>query len=150
MCTTFALRLVNCVPVRGEYRPRSVLRRLVRSVYQFPANTPALASSRAGAAISVTWAFVGYVTAADFAVNAGTDTRSGAFDNCATDLGPCRNCNFLEVSSLNTSIARLDWTAYRKKKYATSGKLAFPMKPTFLNYIQRMQLESFPWIRPQN
>ncbi|HTC41535.1 MAG TPA: hypothetical protein VK703_08185 [Candidatus Acidoferrales bacterium] len=43
----------------------SVRRRSVSFVDQFPANTPALASSYAGASISTTRAHVGYVTAAD-------------------------------------------------------------------------------------
>jgi hypothetical protein len=53
-----------------------VLRRLVDSADKFPADTPALASSCAGATISFTRSFVGYVTAADFAVHAGANARS--------------------------------------------------------------------------
>ena len=37
-----------------------------------------------------------------------------------------------------------------KRNLQRDVKLAFPMKPTFLNHIQQMQLESFSWIRPQN
>jgi hypothetical protein len=55
----------------------SVLRRSVSFVDQFPANTPALASSYAGASISATRAHVGYVTAADFAARANADTHTG-------------------------------------------------------------------------
>jgi hypothetical protein len=96
-----------------------VLRRLANSVDQFPANTPTLASSCAGAATSFTRAFIGDVTAADFAVHAGADAHSRAFDNGATDLGLCWNRAFLEVSPfLNPSIARPDEPADRKKKFA--------------------------------
>ncbi len=85
---------------------RSVLRRRVNSVDQFPAHTPALASSCAGPAISFTRAFVGYVTAADFAVHAGADARPRTFDNCRTDPGLGWNCAFLEVSPLPESLNR--------------------------------------------